>query len=370
MSKYTTEVRFICETESGLSSSEGGARVNDIIAGSRAKIFNFSYPIFDEAYRPVLETKILKHYYTREIGLETVGLWKLKLDTKMNEIMPLYNLYYRSALLEFNPLYTKNITREKDNTITRENDETENTVGTSVTEATKTNEATATETDNVVDSVDSTSEVHATSNSGKTSEEYANGTIGNTTTNSGTSTVATNGTSSEDGTSSVDTLNKDLYSDTPQGALTGVDNETYLTNARKITNGSDSEYSVDRTNSETVNGTTGNTETSSGTSSNNSTVTDTINSADNSMTTNAQDSTRNATKNNTSENEENTDINVSIANEKSKSKDETTVEDYLEHVYGFEGGSASKLLKEYRETFINIDMMVINDLEELFMQLW
>ena len=84
MSKYTTEVRFICETFSGLDESKGCFNINEIVQQSRSKIFSFDYPIFDETYRGVIETKILKHYYTREIGLETVGLWLHKLDVKMN----------------------------------------------------------------------------------------------------------------------------------------------------------------------------------------------------------------------------------------------------------------------------------------------
>ena len=62
MAKYTTSVRSICEVNSGLEESKGQASVNDIIANSRDKIFDFSYPIYDEDYRSVLETKILKHY--------------------------------------------------------------------------------------------------------------------------------------------------------------------------------------------------------------------------------------------------------------------------------------------------------------------
>ena len=42
------------------------------------------YPIFDENYREVLETKILKHFYFREIGFETFALWKFKLNEKLN----------------------------------------------------------------------------------------------------------------------------------------------------------------------------------------------------------------------------------------------------------------------------------------------
>ena len=57
------------------------------------------FPIFDENYRSVLETKILRHYYTREIGFETVGLWKHYLKTKLNEIMPKYNKLYEASIV-------------------------------------------------------------------------------------------------------------------------------------------------------------------------------------------------------------------------------------------------------------------------------
>ena len=78
MSKYTTEVRFICETESGLTESVGYKDIDTVLDNSVDKIFDFDFPIFDENYRGVLERKILLHFYTREIGFETVGLWKLK----------------------------------------------------------------------------------------------------------------------------------------------------------------------------------------------------------------------------------------------------------------------------------------------------
>lgn len=250
MSKYTTEVRFICETASGLGESKGYADVDTIITNAIPKIFTFTFPIFDENYRTVLEKKILKHFYTREISEETVGLWKLRLDAKLNEIMPYYNNLYNSELLEFNPLYTANLTRKK-------------------------------KTD--YDSNRNTSN---------------NGTVNSTSNSNGS------------GTGTNTNVGLDLYSDTPQGSITNVENETYLTNARKTTDTGNSS-------STTSNSTTGNV-------TNSDTGTDALNST----------------------------------------------EDYLETVIGFEGSSASDLLIKYRDTFLNIDMMVIGDLETLFFQLW
>lgn len=112
MSKYTTEVRFICETAAGYDESQGYDKIEEIIAAARSKIFDFSYPLFDQSYKSVIETKILRHFYTREIGAETVGLWKHLLCRKLNEIMPYYNKLYQSELLEFNPFYDTDLTRD------------------------------------------------------------------------------------------------------------------------------------------------------------------------------------------------------------------------------------------------------------------
>ena len=104
MSKYTTELRYICETYAGYDESQDYTKIDDIIANSRTKIFDFNFPIFDENYRSVLETKIIKHYYTREIGFETVALWKHFLGVKMNEIMESKLPLIYSAAISYDPL--------------------------------------------------------------------------------------------------------------------------------------------------------------------------------------------------------------------------------------------------------------------------
>lgn len=243
MSKYTTEVRFICETEAGFESSQGYGKVEDIINDSWRKIFDFDFPIYDEAYRSVICKKILMHYYTREIGAETVGLWKLRLRTKMNEIMPYYNKMYEAELYKFNPFYDADYTR----TTTGE-------------------------------------ESGDNSRSNNASESHSDGTTRNR-----------NGS----------TWN--VYSDTPQGALVDVSDETYLTDARKITEN----------------------------------LTDTANNSGQRALTG------------------------------SESGEFSTNKEYIEHVIGkFPGKSYSSLITEYRKSLVNIDMMIIDELKGLFMLLW
>lgn len=283
MSKYTTQVRFICESAAGLSDSVGFNDVNRVIQEAIPKVFNFDFPIYDESYRNVLCTKILKHYYTREICAETVGLWKLWLEARLNEIMPYYNQLYKSTLLEFNPLYDVDVITKYE----RKND--------GVTDTNKDGTITRTESD----------ERDVTRND--VNSRIMSGT--------------------DEGEGSGESTNRDLFSDTPQNGLNGVDDETYLTNARKITNNS-----------------TGNSTSTTNVSENN----------DREETVNEEISRNHEEK----------------ASETGKTK-ATSTEEYLQRVSGKNGGvSYSKMLKEYRSTFVNIDMEIIDNLSDLFFGLW
>ncbi len=292
MSKYTTEVRFICETAAGLDTSEGYLKTKDIIEKARPTIFDFDYPIFDESYRSVLETKIIRHFYTREIAAETVGLWKLWLESRMNEIMPYYNQLYKSELLEFNPFYDVDLTKDYNK---------------------KKNET------------------------GNTDSEYSdrgdyskNGRINDLGSTSNTTNASSNGTD-------VDTIRHEqdrweYFSDTPQEGINGVADLRYLTNAKHIT-----DKGVGGTNTKTKN--------------------DVSNSE--SIGNNSNDRTY-------SENGEN-----SNSGNNSTTNRLNGLEDYIEHIKGKTPGvSYSKLLNEFRETMLNIDMMIINELNDLFFNLW
>lgn len=118
MSKYTTEVRFICEQKAGLEGSVGASDVDEVLSKSWNKVVTSNFAIFDEAYREKLVSKVLKHYYLREIGAETVGVWMLWMNTKFEEIMPYYNQLYESAKLKFEPLYDVDYTRSSQRDVT------------------------------------------------------------------------------------------------------------------------------------------------------------------------------------------------------------------------------------------------------------
>lgn len=303
MSKYTTEVRYICEVNAGLTESVGFNDVNNVIADSRAKIFNFDYPIFDEAYKEGLETKILRHYYTREIGCETVGLWKLRLQSKLCEIMPYYNQLYESARLEFNPFYDVDYTK----THTGTNDVTKTGLNTDITDMTKTNNLRNETHETRVEELTQTTDLTRTDNL----------------------------TSAKTGSDDSDRTER--YSDTPQGGLTGITNNTYLTNV--TLNNDTTTYNSQVTDSGTV--------VNSGTI-----VNDSTNQTDGTQTFEGAVSNTGSVEHELNEKENGTD----------------TYEDIVKGKIG--GADYSTLLKKYRETFLNIDVMVINELEDLFFQLW
>lgn len=279
MSKYTTQVRFICESKSGLEVSGGSGNVDNIIAGSWNKIFTSKAPFFDEAYRSVLCSKILKHYYMREICCETVGIWTLWMNTRLEEIMPYYNQLYESAKIKFNPMHDVDLTRKHERNV----------------EGTREENGTRTETSEGMRKLTGNRDTDTTNNDTRNT------------------------------TSGSDETKKDLYSDTPQGTITDLENEKYLTNARKIT--------------DNVNG-TGNEETNT-TGKSGTDYTET----------------------------ENTDSNVN--GETINTGSSNTMEDYLETVVGKQGTeSFSSLLNKFRETFLNIDMMIIEEFSDLFFGLW
>lgn len=65
---------------------------------------NDKYPIWAEEHRPVLEKKIIEHYYNQQIGFETWGRFKFELNVKMREIMPYYIDIYKTTKYEYNPI--------------------------------------------------------------------------------------------------------------------------------------------------------------------------------------------------------------------------------------------------------------------------
>ena len=342
MSKYTTEVRYICEMESGLSESTGFNNIGQVLHSSHNSVIG-DYPIFDEEYRETLNTKILRHYYTREICEETVGLWKLRLNNRMNEIMPYYNKLYSSELLNFNPFYDVDLTTDH-----LRNEDTENNLISKTKDDRNDSKNTGSEVERNGVVNNTREDETARDSSTETLAENQNASTNRNETHSNVNASAENS----------DTKNqKDKYSDTPQGGITGLESGTYLTNARII---DATETGRQQTNQQTeALGSTEYSENGSSKDSTNSSGTEHFNTV-------GKIENKDSTKTATSET-----LNSNANSERIDDNTVNTTEDYLEHVQGKRGGmSFSKMLSEYRETFLNIDRMIIDELSDLFFGLW
>lgn len=347
MSKYTTELRFICENLCGYTDSQGLSKVEEIISKSAPLIFDFDYPIFDEDYKIPLEKKILRHYYLREIGFETLGVWKLKLNDKMNEIMPYFNQLYKSELLKFDPLIDVDVKT------------TSNTAGTGNTDFSQTDTKNTTETETKKDTFSSAE--HSTfklTKSGKasgesTSEDKNDGTL----TNSSSSTNS--GSTSDTSKSSKNYNDNDEYSDTPQGSVGNLDNLTYLTNARHKHGNSNDTTTTKGTSSGELKSSSKDTSKSTATSKETSKETTSGNE------TSTNDKTFNST-NNVDSSRKGTATGDVSSNTNTKN-----TQNYVENVIGKRGSQTySAMLNEFRQTFLNIDKMILDELSDLFMTIY
>lgn len=71
-------------------------KIRDLAKVGRHKIFDFDYPLTEKIDKEKFECMILNHFINRRIGFQTITPFKIQLDVKLNEIMPLYNKMFES----------------------------------------------------------------------------------------------------------------------------------------------------------------------------------------------------------------------------------------------------------------------------------
>ena len=169
-----------------------------------------------------------------------------------------------------------------------------------------------------------------------------------------------------------------MFSDTPQSGITGIFNagsqassNGYLTNAtNNIKNGSEI-GNREATNNESENQTTSTNENEINQKNNEKTLNelyDKNNSENNANTEKINNTSKDAVSSN--RNKDTTESENTHSNSSQNSLVDS-IETYFEHVYGKRGNNSySKLITEFRETFLKIDNMLLNELSDLFFGLW
>lgn len=463
MAKYTTELRTVCEQFAGRKAPAPYGDIRAIIDAAAPKIFDMPYPIFDDAYKSVLERKILMHYYTRELCCEPVALWKLRLNSRMCEIMPYYNQLYESQLIKFNPLWDVDLQRAHSRDETQ-NDQAESqsdgqsgTTNSQHTAGTKgeltTRDLHTTTDENGSSTVKTTGEkggnekvtIDNTLEKTGTDTTKTDATMDTTTSSTGSGTTTTNGTSKLSGTDTTsdtgsettsgemtganletrnlttDTDKKETaqtrFSDTPQNSVENVIRDGYMTTFTYVegsgntlstekgnvdtdkTEKTSGEKNVDlehstrygKTQTDSSSGDYNESESGTGKQVTDGTATQTKDLLDTghetriterALTDGSQSTTQNT---GSGSGAETGTINVDGSNSQwmtgeqtgrtqnivTEKRDIMTLESYMERVKGRNGvRSPAAMLREFRETFLNIDRDIINDLYDLFFLLW
>ena len=317
-----------------------------------------NYPIFNENYREILNNKIINHYYFREIGQETADRFNFCLARKMDEIMPYYNQLYMSEMIKFDPISTEYVE--------------ENTLNTNFIKSNSEKDTSHAQKESIGDV---TSSITQTSNTqdytgniqgSGTNEETENITSKSTQTNDLTTTV--DSTSDGNGTQDTSGSKTSIFSDTPQTPIT---QSTTVNADGSITYNSESYATTITTDRTNQNDKTTTHEEGNSTSKNTGTV---VTEGESERTLNGKtSSTNDETRKIETSNTDKEDIEKNITRNDLYSnlvKDaQKTKEKRRQNIFtnGRRGFSPSKLLEEYRNTFLNIDERIINDLESLFM---
>lgn len=414
MSSYTTQLRYICESKLNLSKSPANYQSAYNVINETSDLILGDYPIFDESHRRVLNNKIVKHFYFQEVGFETQGRFLFEINNKMNEIMPYYNKLYKSELIDFNPfenfnykeIYDGNGDYRKSGDFDKigNYDKTGN-YKKSGTDR-KSGEFETAENQNQVTTYGKKSDVTKTGTETKSEEHSENTTNSNS--QSGTSEItygkntktddinknthSDNDTNSwsENGDSEKNSTNK--YLATPETSITAIANNDYLTDIRMVKDTEEynksgngkkdntgqstddrditvAESGKDKTSfSNSDSGNANVTGDSSGTTSTNIkdttqlSGTDTVKidkniSGSNSESDENSESGENSEQGNTGEKGNN--------NERGDDK-----KHYEKTLKGNQGQANLDVLQKLRDSFLNIDMMIIRDLEILFMQIF
>jgi hypothetical protein len=195
------------------SPDDGSMKIADMIEAGRSKLFDFDYPIFDPQYKKTFETHFIRHFYMREIGFETEGLFKFYLETWLSIHMPYWNKVFQSELIEFDPLTNTKVNVIQHRTGNKTNKQDSSMHGTDNGTNQTTNNGTLTETDfaRELESNNPDTRLQLTSNNGQGVIEYAsnikedsnnnsktsNSTNNQTTNNTSDVTSSTNGTNSD-----------------------------------------------------------------------------------------------------------------------------------------------------------------------------
>lgn len=264
--------------------------VDQIIENGKDKFFDFTFPWYADDKTGLEEFKnlFLRKNYMKQIGQETTAQFKLYLQARLMEKMPLYKQLYDTTLIEYDPLVNRKITTTTEETENREQGK---------------------ESNNVVN----------ITGSGNTTENNKN-------VSEGTSEGNQDRTNNVQTERMTDINNQAVHSENPEITMANKDYASTMDRERK---------------QETGNGTEDTTENVSNTQTVNNTVTE--------------------------DNESNSEASSNETGNLTENEKEEKQRNNNEVVEGFYGDSQADAILKFRETILNLNEMICNDMNDLFL---
>ena len=76
---------------------------DEIVEHAQPKLFNFDYPLYDSSLKDTFEKDFIRHFYTREIGSESIALFKLRLQDYLYLNHEKWQRLYQNVDEDINP---------------------------------------------------------------------------------------------------------------------------------------------------------------------------------------------------------------------------------------------------------------------------
>lgn len=367
MSTFTTSIEMICnQVSSPIAPTEERVRQTADF------IFNFPYTWYarDGTGRDDFERMFVRQYFLNEIAFETLELFRMKLKNTLEREMPRYRQLYESSLLKFDPLVTIDVTTngetEGTEKYTETNDWSKSDSGHDTADKTFDRTLSKNHSENTNDSGtgEDFSEKESTSQTSGQSRD-----VGSSTSNTESTTTHESTSDRHSETSMNVTDNKQsIHSDNPQTNFAGHDYASKMDRSQNISESSGTEQASDQSGGmdKTTGETSGTTESTVNTSSDGN---------ENARTAGSYVSVHVINTNGSGkEYDTYTDKNdnthaFTSSNEASKDGDRSSQNTHTQTEKGYRD-SPSSLLLQYRETFLNINEMLLNDCGSLFLKIY
>ena len=138
-------------------------KVPNLAKEGHERIFNFEYPLTNKVNKEKFECMILNHFLMRRINFDTVLLFQVQLENKLNEIMPFYNKLFES--IDGWNIFEDEIHDLESNTTTNDTSNTTNNVNTQNEDDIRNSNMPQSQIQNVKDGSYLTNYTYSTSNS-------------------------------------------------------------------------------------------------------------------------------------------------------------------------------------------------------------